>query len=45
MAEAHESWVVALFSGLAAQERRQLFGLLAKLKQSVTNAQLEKESA
>jgi DNA-binding MarR family transcriptional regulator len=45
MAEAHEAWVVELFSGLSAHERRQLFGLLAKLKQSVTSAQNERESA
>jgi DNA-binding MarR family transcriptional regulator len=45
MAEAHESWVVELFSGISAQERRQLFSLLAKLKQSVTDAQLERQSA
>lgn len=32
MAEEHEGWVVSLFGGLSAQERRQLHGLLAKLK-------------
>jgi DNA-binding MarR family transcriptional regulator len=45
MAEAHEAWVVELFAGLSANERRQLFGLLAKLKQGVTRAQRERESA
>jgi DNA-binding MarR family transcriptional regulator len=32
MAEVHESWVVKLFDGLGAAERRQLYALLAKLK-------------
>jgi DNA-binding MarR family transcriptional regulator len=38
MAEAHEQWVVELFSGLAAAEKDQVYRLLAKLKLS-----LEKE--
>ncbi len=32
MAQAHELWVVELFSGLDAQEKAQLFELLGKLK-------------
>ncbi len=38
MAEAHEHWVVGLFSGLAAAEKDHVYRLLAKLKLS-----LEKE--
>ena len=38
MAEAHEQWVVRLFSGLGAAEKDQVYRLLAKLKLS-----LEKE--
>lgn len=36
MAEAHEAWVMRLFAGLTASERRQLHALLAKLKESVS---------
>jgi len=39
MAEVHESWVVRLFAGLGAAERRQLYALLGKLKQSAHAAQ------
>ena len=35
MAEHHESWVVQLFDGLSAAERRQLQVLLGKLKGAV----------
>jgi len=35
MAEHHESWVVRLFDGLSAAERRQLQALLGKLKGAV----------
>jgi DNA-binding MarR family transcriptional regulator len=38
MAEAHEAWVVRLFAGLSAPERRQLHALLAKLKESVSSS-------
>ncbi len=39
MAEVHETWVVRLFAGLGAAERRQLYALLGKLKQSAHEAQ------
>jgi DNA-binding MarR family transcriptional regulator len=45
MAEAHEAFVVRLFSGLSAQERRQLYALLARLKTTVGAAQVEREDA
>jgi DNA-binding MarR family transcriptional regulator len=35
MAELHEAWVVKLFDGLTAAERRQLQALLGKLKATV----------
>jgi DNA-binding MarR family transcriptional regulator len=35
MAELHEAWVVKLFDGLTAAERRQLQALLGKLKTTV----------
>jgi DNA-binding MarR family transcriptional regulator len=35
MAELHESWVVRLFDGLSAAERRQLHALLGTLKNTV----------
>jgi DNA-binding MarR family transcriptional regulator len=35
MAALHEAWVVRLFDGLSAAERRQLHGLLGKLKTTV----------
>jgi DNA-binding MarR family transcriptional regulator len=35
MAELHEAWVVKLFDGLTAAERRQLQALLGKLKSTV----------
>jgi DNA-binding MarR family transcriptional regulator len=35
MAELHEAWVVRLFDGLSAAERRQLHALLGKLKGTV----------
>lgn len=45
MAEAHETFVVNLFSGLTGPERRQLYGLLAKLKTVVSAAQIEREAS
>jgi hypothetical protein len=34
MAEAHEDWMVALFSGMDEKQRDQLYDLLAELKSS-----------
>jgi DNA-binding MarR family transcriptional regulator len=45
MAEVHEAWIVKLFSGLPAQERRQLNALLGRLKQSAIRAQTDREPA
>ena len=45
MAESHEAWVVKLFSGLPAPERRQLHALLARLKESAIRAQNDREAA
>ncbi len=38
MAEAHEKWVVDLFSGMDEKPRRELYDLLAALKTSATRA-------
>lgn len=38
MAEAHEEWVVDLFSGMDEKPRRELYDLLATLKTSATRA-------
>ena len=35
MAAAHEQWVIALFAGLSAAEKAQVYRLLAKLKTSM----------
>jgi DNA-binding MarR family transcriptional regulator len=37
MAEAHEKWILELFSGLRDVEKQQLYGLLATLKRHVTD--------
>jgi hypothetical protein len=34
MAEAHEGWMVALFSGMEERQRDELYDLLASLKTS-----------
>jgi DNA-binding MarR family transcriptional regulator len=38
MAEVHEAWVVRLFAGLSAPERRQLHALLGRLKESASTS-------
>ncbi|MDP2133360.1 MAG: MarR family transcriptional regulator [Sulfuritalea sp.] len=38
MAEAHETWVVDLFSGMDEKQRHQLYDLLAALKSSASRA-------
>lgn len=42
MAEVHEAWVVRLFDGLSAAERKQLHALLAKLKTTVQKTTQER---
>lgn len=42
MAEVHEAWVVKLFDGLSAAERKQLHALLAKLKVTVQQTTQER---
>lgn len=39
MAQVHEGWVIELFAGLSSAEKETLYGLLAKLKDHLNEAQ------